>query len=68
MRKTRRDGDPPEPQLVRIKLVSVAPFKDVSALYCDAPERFGERWASALAAAVPLVDQLNAGVRMEAAA
>jgi hypothetical protein len=45
-----------------IKLVSLAPFKDVSALHCDDPERFGERWTSALAAAVPLLDVLDAEV------
>jgi hypothetical protein len=41
----------------RAKLVSLAPFKDSSALYLDGPARFAERWRDALAAAVPWKDQ-----------
>jgi transposase-like protein len=37
----------------RALLVSLAPFKDASALYLDDPARFLERWQAALAAAVP---------------
>jgi hypothetical protein len=41
----------------RAKLVSLAPFKDSSALYLDDPTRFAERWRAALADAVPWKDQ-----------
>jgi hypothetical protein len=41
----------------RAKLVSLAPFKDSSALYLDDPARFAERWRAALADAVPWKDE-----------
>jgi hypothetical protein len=52
----------------RVHLVSLAPHKDASALHCDDPERFAERWEAALAAAVPLSEQLDEAAQQETAA
>lgn len=37
----------------RVHLVNLAPFKDPSELYLDDPDRFEERWKTALSSAVP---------------
>jgi hypothetical protein len=37
----------------RARLVRLGQFKDASALFCDDPARFAERWRAALSAAVP---------------
>ena len=41
----------------RARLVRLDGFKDPSALYCDDPARFDERWRAALDAAVPWRDE-----------
>jgi hypothetical protein len=50
----------------RVQLVSLDPYKDPSDLHCDDPERFAERWQSALAVAVPLSERLDAEAKAEA--
>lgn len=43
----------------RVRVVSLAPFKDVSALYLDDREAFGERWRAALGEAVTLDEAIR---------
>ncbi|MDP9364134.1 MAG: hypothetical protein M3Q10_07905 [Chloroflexota bacterium] len=44
----------------RVRLVDLGAHKDLSGLYLADPDRFQERWAAALAAAVPLAEELEA--------
>jgi hypothetical protein len=50
----------------RVQLVSLGPYKDPSELHCDDPARFLDRWRSALAAAVPLSERMEAEARADA--
>jgi hypothetical protein len=43
----------------RVKLVQLDGFKDASSLYLDDPSRFAERWNTALAVAVPWIEQAS---------
>lgn len=43
----------------RVRLVSLGTWKDPSALHCDDPARFAERWSEAKANAVPLSERLE---------
>ena len=43
----------------RVRVVSLAPFKDASALYLGDRETFGERWRAALVQAVPLDEAIR---------
>lgn len=52
----------------RVRVVNLAPFKDPSALHCDAPEHFLEGWRAAMQGAQPLADSLDAASRAEAEA
>jgi hypothetical protein len=52
----------------RVRLVTLDPHKDVSALHCDDPGRFVERWQAACAAAAPLSERLDEAAREDAAA
>jgi hypothetical protein len=50
----------------RVRLVTLDPFKDASALHCDDPDRFPDRWRAALAASIPLSARLDAAAQQEA--
>ena len=52
----------------RAKLVDLGAFKDPSALYLDAPDRFEERWKAALDGAVPWSSEAKAAAEAERAA